>query len=548
MFQQSLEDLGTPLRDVTFCVIDLETTGGKRNADEITEIGAIKYRGGEVLGTFQTLVDPGRSIPPEITVLTGITSAMVDRAPRVEQVLPTLLEFLGDAVIVGHNVGFDLAFLNSALARSGRKAWAGTKVDTLAIARRLIRDEAPNHKLSTLAKYLRFPNQPSHRALDDAKATGDLLHYLLERASALGVLGLDDLTQLPKIQRHPQAKKLRLTESLPRKPGVYRFLNERGEVLYVGKATNLRARVRSYFSSDRRRKVEQLLRETQKIEHDICSGTLEAEVLEVRQIQKFRPRFNRRSKNWSKYTYVKLTLGERFPRLSVVREQKDDEAFYLGPVSSHSTARDIVDAIEAVVPLRRCTQRVPKTATSGPCVSAQIGTSVCPCSGKVTEESYSEIVDYALSALSKHPERLLHPLREKMTALASQQRFEEASELRERAAALSNALQKANQVRVLRSAGRIVLEVPDEGTTTLLQGQLVENIADPNGLESCHISNNPLKTTDKKEIDELWCVATWLNARAPELRLLHCDAPLFSQYPSLDDFRQTKSRLTRPGR
>ncbi|HAA66892.1 MAG TPA: hypothetical protein DCE10_08605, partial [Acidimicrobiaceae bacterium] len=97
MFQQSLEDLGTPLQDVTFCVIDLETTGGKRNVDEITEIGAIKYRGGEVLGTFQTLVDPGRSIPPEITVLTGITSAMVDRAPRVEQVLPTLLEFLGDA-------------------------------------------------------------------------------------------------------------------------------------------------------------------------------------------------------------------------------------------------------------------------------------------------------------------------------------------------------------------------------------------------------------------------------------------------------------------
>ena len=103
-------------------------------------------------------------------------------------------------------------------------------------------------------------------------------------------------------------------------------------------------------------------------------------------------------------------------------------------------------------------------------------------------------------------------------------------------------------MEVLRSAGRIVLEVPDEGTTTLLQGQLVENIADSNELDSRRISNNPLKTTDKKEIDELWCVATWLNARAPELRLLHCDAPLFSQYPSLDDFRQTKNRLIRPGR
>ena len=152
MFQQSLDDLGTPLHEATFCVLDLETTGGRRDSDMITEIGAVKYRGGEQLGVFQTLIDPGTAIPPEITVLTGITSVMVSRAPKIEQVLPTLLEFLGGAVIVGHNVGFDLAFLNSALKRSGRNAWNGAKVDTLALARRLVRDEVPNHKLSTLSK------------------------------------------------------------------------------------------------------------------------------------------------------------------------------------------------------------------------------------------------------------------------------------------------------------------------------------------------------------------------------------------------------------
>ena len=204
---------------------------------------------------------------------------MVSRAPRIEHVLPTLLEFVGDAVIVGHNVGFDLAFLNAALQRSGRDVWQGAKVDTLAVARRLVRDDVPNHKLSTLAKYLRLPNQPSHRALDDAKATADLLHRLLEQASALGVLGLDDLQQLPKMQRHPQAVKLRLTENLPRSTGVYRFVDGRGEVLYVGKAVNIRSRVRSYFSSDRRRKVDQLLRETQRIEHTVCVGPLHAEAV-----------------------------------------------------------------------------------------------------------------------------------------------------------------------------------------------------------------------------------------------------------------------------
>ncbi|MBA4813584.1 MAG: 3'-5' exoribonuclease, partial [Acidimicrobiales bacterium] len=255
MFQQSLDDLGTPLHEVTFCVLDFETTGGRRSSDRITEIGAIKYQGGKELGTFQTLIDPGRAVPPEIMILTGITSAMVSRAPKIEHVLPTLLEFLGGGVIVGHNVGFDLGFLNAALERSGREPWKGQRIDTLAISRRLIRNDVPNHKLSTLARCLRLNNQPSHRALDDAKATADLLHHLLEQASSLGVLGLDDLQQLPKMERHPQARKLRLTEDLPRSHGVYRFINKRGEVLYVGKASNIRARVRSYFSTDNRRKV-----------------------------------------------------------------------------------------------------------------------------------------------------------------------------------------------------------------------------------------------------------------------------------------------------
>src|SRR3954470_7513434 len=112
--------MGTPLCDVTFVVIDLETTGGSANTCAITEVGAVKLRGGECLGTFQTLVNPGSGIPPEITYMTGITEAMVTPAPRIEAVLPALLEFVGrDAVVVGHNVRFDLAFLQAALLGEG---------------------------------------------------------------------------------------------------------------------------------------------------------------------------------------------------------------------------------------------------------------------------------------------------------------------------------------------------------------------------------------------------------------------------------------------
>jgi DNA polymerase-3 subunit epsilon len=104
--QRSFDDLGTPLAQVTFCVVDLETTGGSPNEHAITEIGAVKLRGGECLGTFHTLVNPGSAIPPAITVLTGITEAMVTVAPRIATVLPALVEFVGGTVLVGHTVGF----------------------------------------------------------------------------------------------------------------------------------------------------------------------------------------------------------------------------------------------------------------------------------------------------------------------------------------------------------------------------------------------------------------------------------------------------------
>src|SRR5262249_38083535 len=147
---------------------------------------------------------------------------------------------------------------------------AHTRVDTLGLARRLFRDEVPNLKLSTLARHVRTSVEPTHRALDDARATAEVLHALLERAGSLGVLGLDDLLELPTIKAHPSSAKLSLPATPPRQPGVYAFRDAGGRILYVGKATNLRARVRSYFSSDDRRKIPQLLRETARIDHRVC--------------------------------------------------------------------------------------------------------------------------------------------------------------------------------------------------------------------------------------------------------------------------------------
>src|SRR5919109_3452461 len=167
--QARLDDLGTPLAHVEFVVLDLETTGGSPTGDRITEVGAVKVRGGEVLGTFHTLVDPEVPIPPLISALTGITDGMVADAEPIQVVLPCLLEFLGGAVLVAHNAAFDWRFLQANLERHGYQRLTNRVVCTARLARKLLpRDEVPNVRLATLAAHLRSTVAPCHRALTDA--------------------------------------------------------------------------------------------------------------------------------------------------------------------------------------------------------------------------------------------------------------------------------------------------------------------------------------------------------------------------------------------
>ena len=546
--QTSLDDLGMPLTDVTFCVVDLETTGTSAAKCAITEIGAVKLRGGRCLGTFQTMVDPGIGIPPSITVLTGITEAMLVDAPPISAVLPSFLEFLGDAVVVGHNVRFDLSFLRAALAGTDRPPLPNRSVDTCGLARRLLRDQVPNCKLGTLATHLRLDHQPAHRALDDALATGDLLHLLLERAGALGVTGLEDLLMLPRMAGHAQAAKLRLTEDLPRQLGVYLFRGRRNEVLYVGRASNLRSRVRSYFSSDTRRKTAQLLKEVTRIEHRICESPLEAAVAEIRLIHEHEPRFNQQGTTWRQYAYVKLSLGERFPRLSAARMVKNDDALYLGPVSSTRAARRIIDAIQTVVPLRRCTGRPGRTLQSRPCIPAQLGVATCPCAGDVSEEDYAAIVAIAEQGLTSQPWLLLDPLAARMTMLADKERFEEAVEMRDQANALATALDRRNRIDGLRRSGRLRLVVDGTSVAEFHDGQLrwthpVDRQPPEAPPAEGPVSKEPVS---KEQADELHCVASWLRRNAHRIVIGHCDGVLAEPVHRPPSFRaRTETRARR---
>jgi DNA polymerase-3 subunit epsilon len=542
--QQTLDDLGRPLSDVTFVVLDLETTGGSPQHDAITEVGALKLRGGELLGRFETLVNPGVPIPPTITVLTGITEAMVLPAPRIDEVLPSLREFLGDAVIVGHNLRFDLSFLDAAFVARGYSRLGNRHVDTLALARRLVRDEVPNLRLQTLAAHVRASVTPVHRAYADAAATAEVFHALLERAASFGVLGLDDLLALPSIRAHPSAAKLALTARLPRAPGVYLFRDRDGRVLYVGKATNLRARVRSYFAGDDRRKVPQLLRETARIDHRVCAGPFEAAVRELRLIQELQPRFNRHAKAFSKYVYLRLT-SERFPRLSVARSVRLDEPDVLGPFPSAHAAHLVREAIETAVPLRRCRERLGRRAEPAPgppCVPAQLGVATCPCRGHVDDDTYADLVALVRRGLTAQPDVLLRPLAERMRRYARAERFEEAAATRGRLAALARALDQHRRVHALRRVGRLVLDTP-EGRVELRHGAPLHPDDDTmlcpptvrDAGEAVHL------VVAKDEIDMLSLVARWLERDAERLRLVHAEGDFASVLPPVPRYEPRRA-------
>lgn len=535
--QRSFDELGTPLAETTFCILDLETTGGSAQSCHITEVGAVKVRGGENLGTFQTLVNPGTAIPPQITVLTGISDHLVIQAPPINQVLPSFLEFVGGSVIVGHNLRFDMSFIEASIRRWGGPMLGNQRLDTLALARRLLVDEVPNFKLGELARRLRLQHQPSHRALDDALATMDLLHLLIERATAWGVTGIDDLIVLPTIAGHPHRDKLRLTSKLPHKPGVYQFSDGDGRVLYVGKATDLRSRVRSYFSSDRRRKVTQLLRETEQISHQVCATALEAEVVELRLIQELQPRFNRRGRRALRPHFVRLTLAERFPRLSIVRAETGP-GIHLGPLNSRQDAQAVVEAIQSALPIRRCTTRTTKKGAlkvDSACSNAQLGVAACPCSGATSENDYAKVVHQVLQAMTGESQLVLDPLDAQMERLASQERFEEAATMRDRAAAFVSVIGRQRRLEMLDRIDRLVLETSTGVRIELGRGGTIDEQA-------------------TSSLDESLCVASWLDRNATKLRVLTTEGTLNSTLPRLpsyvpppqpDSVRSEKSRRGR---
>ena len=467
-WQPTFDDIGRALIDTTFVVVDLETTGGSHSNSSITEIGAVKIRGGEIIGEFQTLVNPESPIPAFITVLTGITDAMVIEAPKIGEALFSFLEFAGspeETVLIAHNAPFDIGFLKAAAVECATPWPKFQVIDTARVARYVVtRDEAPNCKLGTLANFFGAATNPDHRALSDARATVDVFHGILDRLGSFGVTTLEDLKSFSNRITDSQRKKRYLAEGLPNSPGVYIFRDEQREPLYIGTTRNLKNRVRSYFTAaETRKRIHDMITLAHYLDYIETPTIIEAEVRELRLIAEKQPRFNRRSKFQEKAVWVKIT-EENFPRLVSVRGQRglSDDLGWCGPFNGRDEAARAIEAIYEVTQIRQCSPRITLNSmkSASPCALFDMKKCGAPCVGKESVDSYSSHVLTTQISMHHDATSILNSINQRMTELAHQERFEEAAELRNRLSSFIRGTARGQRIRSLTRVPHLIAALP----------------------------------------------------------------------------------------
>ncbi len=451
------------LRSLAYVVVDVETTGLNPRTQCLIEIAALRCEGGKIADTFTTLVQPGRPIPPFIRRFTGITDDMVADAPGPDEAVAAFLRFAGSEILVGHNVRFDLNFLAEAARRHLGLAIANESLDTIALGTRLV-PGLRRPSLDRLAAALDLTSPARHRALADAQLTARVFWRLLERAEAQNMATLERLraelgagtAERRRVAARPAGRTgralldPRLRQDLPQTPGVYLMKDERGAVIYVGKAKNLRARVSSYYTQPLgyRRKLDGLLESVRDLETIDTGSELQALLLEDQLIKRYQPRFNVQQRNYEHYPFIKIDVQEDFPRVYGTREIAADGARYFGPYRSARAVKTMIALVQRLFPIRTCTHRLSaeivargKKDKARPCLRYGMGRCLGPCHGQVTPERYQQVVREVCDFLGGTADELLSRVEAELYRAADNLQFE-------RAALLRDLLREARQVLI----------------------------------------------------------------------------------------------------
>ncbi len=464
------------LEDATYVVVDLETTGLRPGTSQICEIGAVKVCGFEIVDSFETLVDPHVPLAASISALTGLTDRLLRGAPSAPTAVHGFLAFAGDAVLVAHNARFDLSFLDRETERLTGSRLAAPVVDTVPLARRLLAGRVPRASLGQLSYFFGTSVQPCHRALPDAQATAEVLLALIGLAQERGARTVADLVSLSATRTRRVFDKRHLAFGAPPRPGIYLFRDRNEQVLYVGRARDLRARLRSYFRSERQRpQVEAALGAVERIEWRVLGSELEAALEELRLIRELRPPANARIARPDRYVWLRKR-GE-----GVVASAQPTA---LGPIRSRRRAQLAARALHA-----------------------------------------DEL---------ERPSLALPRVRRRLAELADVRRYEDAARLRDRLQALEQVCRELERLTRLRAVERCVVAPaaePGHARAFFIAGGRVaaERTLPPGGGAHLEIeaglaaARHALVSDTAFDLDELFLVGTFLRKPPAEMQIVPLD-------------------------
>lgn len=540
---------GVDLWDLPFAVVDIETTGSVAGRDGITEIAIVAVESGHITRQWRSFVNPRRPIPPFITHLTGITDLMVSGAPQIWDLLPTIVDIVGDRVLVGHNVRFDAHFIDRELCNHGFAPMSNIKVDTLALARKTI-GEVPNYKLGTLTRELGIDVERHHRALADASATAELLLHCIKRLedSAVFTLGmLQDYLRVRAAPRRRSAPARRLPDAsqlpvwtsvlmheldgVPSKPGVYTLRDAGDEVVYVGKSRNLRQRLRAYATACRPAggKMRALRAVVASFSYTVTGSELEALLTEAELVRTNNPPFNDRLRNFHQFGFIKVESGAH-GRLLTTTRLSGDGARYYGPYRSMPAARAAVAALQDALGLD----------------SAQMPASTPPLPPAHREALLEEAVafiegnaDEVLLTVARRRDEAAARARPDVAA-REEERLERLRRLRSRHAALELATSlhaavlaadadPAQEACFLFCGGRLVAQarlprrLPERDRARQILATMLAESFVPESAPRCFVRQH--------EIDQLYIFASWYEKRKEGLYY----APLPDRRPNGDE-------------
>jgi DNA polymerase-3 subunit epsilon len=533
-------NLRVPLDDAPFVVVDLETTGGTVGPGTIIEIGAYRMRGRRIEKSFQSLIRPRVMASTFIMRLTSITNAMLADAPPIEEVLPDFRDFLGDAVMVAHNAPFDRSFLDFEFRRIFGIGVLNPVLCTVRMARRLL-PSVKRRRLDLLADHFGLSTEGRHRALGDARMTAELLAIFLEIVTKMGIDRLDRLLDHHargaggrRIERHVPPE---VIAAMPRAPGVYLMRNERGDLLYVGKATRLKDRVASYFNGGTgvNAKTAELISHVWTIETRVMRSALEAALSEARLIRELKPPYNRMLKSAAPAYLLRIDLNDPFPRLQIAQKLSAKvRVLQIGPFIGRRNLDHSVRALSRLLGLRVCSGRLAPDEDFSPCLYGQMSHCAAPCNLTIDEDAYNERMRRAITFLRGRSGPLLGDLARARDQAGAAMRFEEARRCHrdlEALAAFTERVGRLSRVVTENNLVAVIDNKPDDQgasatslTYVILSGRLaltreVTSSADAIAIADFVAANYErykLRAVTRDELEPMMIVARWLKERAPD--------------------------------